>query len=106
MDWVRSAGYPVKRVDDHATWLRTFRERLTALSPAEQQRSPLPILYQWEKPLRPEPGFDNRRLRERLEALERGQVPIPGIDELFVHQYLENMVCLGLLPRPGVTAAA
>ena len=106
VDWIRSAGYPVKRIDDHAAWLRAFRERLEALPPAEQQRSALPILHQWERPLRAEPGFDNRRLRERLEAIERGPVAIPDIDELFVHQYLKNMVYLGLLTHPGVSAAA
>lgn len=104
--WVRTAGYPVTLVDDHAAWLRAFGERLRALPPVEQQRSPLPILHQWEQPLRGELGFDNRRLLERLEAIERGPVPIPGIDELFVHQYLKNMVYLGLLPHPAMTAAA
>ncbi len=106
VSWVHSAGYPVTLVDDHAAWLRAFRARLEALPPAEQQRSPLPILHQWERPLRAEPGFDNRRLRERLDALARGPVAIPGIDELFVRQYLKNMVYLGLLGHPGVTAAA
>src|SRR6202035_1063716 len=41
VDWVQRAGYPVRRIDNYTAWLRAFRERLEALSPAEQQHSAL-----------------------------------------------------------------
>ncbi len=107
ISWVSSAGYAVKRIDDHAAWFRAFRERLKALRPAEQQRSVLPILHQWERPIRGDLAFDNRQLKERLRAAAPGRVvEIPRIDELYVHQYLKNMVYQGLIPHPGLAAAA
>ncbi len=105
IDWVKQAGYHVERIDDHATWWRRFREKLLALDPMEQHRSPLAILHQWERPLGPELAFDNRRLLERLAAIA-GPVAIPDVDALFVEQYLKNMVYLGLIQHPGLSAAA
>jgi fatty acid CoA ligase FadD9 len=107
VSWVGSAGYPIERVGDHAAWLRVFRERLQSLPPADQQRSVLPILGRWERPLRGDLAFDNRLLRERLSALAGGAVvEIPRIDEQTVHQYLKNMVYQGLVPHPGLAVAA
>jgi len=97
--------YRVERVSDHATWLRRFREKLLALDPLERHRSPLAILHQWERPLGPELAFDNRRLLERLGAIA-GPVAVPDVDALFVEQYLKNMVYLGLIQHPGLSAAA
>jgi fatty acid CoA ligase FadD9 len=106
VDSVEKAGYAVRRIDDHAAWLRAFRERLEALGPLEQHRSALPILQQWEQPIRGELVFDNRRLTDRLAALAGGPVAIPDIDALFVQQYLKNMVYLGLIQHPGLSVAA
>ncbi len=71
VDWVVSAGYPVTRVDDHAAWFAAFRQRLLALAPEAQHRSPLPILHQWARPIPAEAEtlFDARRLRARLEEI-------------------------------------
>jgi fatty acid CoA ligase FadD9 len=99
VDWIARAGYPMKRIDDYATWLRTFRERLEALGPAEQHHSALAGLKAWERPTSGERGFDNRQLRERLRSL--GEVAdMPSIDEPTIRRYLENMVVAGLVPRP------
>ncbi len=106
IDWVEKAGYAVRRIDDHATWLRAFRERLEALGPLEQQRSPLAILRQWERPIGRELAFDNPRLVERLSALAGGPVAVPDVDALSVQQYLKNMVYQGLIQHPGLSAAA
>jgi hypothetical protein len=67
----------------------------------------LPIIHLWERPLRGDLAFDNRQLRERLGALEPGgTVEVPRIDAEFVRQYLKNMVYQGLIPHPGISAAA
>lgn len=106
VDWITAAGYAVKRCDDYAAWLRAFRDKLEALGPAEQQRSVLPILHQWEQPIRGDLAFDNRQLRERLGALAGRPVEVPRIDAEYVRQYLKNMVYQGLIPHPGISAAA
>jgi fatty acid CoA ligase FadD9 len=115
VDWVEKAGCRVERIADHAAWLRAFRERLEALPPAAQQRSPLAILQQWERPIAREIRFDNRRLRERLAAAQAAQgaqgagaapVELPDIDARFVERYLDSMVRLGLIPRGGLSRAA
>jgi fatty acid CoA ligase FadD9 len=98
VDWIEHAGYPMKRVDDYATWLRTFRERLEALPRDEQQHSALAGLKAWERPAALERGFDNRRFRERLGALGEAS-EMPSIDEAAIRRYLENMVGAGLIRR-------
>jgi fatty acid CoA ligase FadD9 len=105
VDWVQRAGYPLRRVETYAGWLRAFRERLEALGPVEQQHSALAGLKAWERPAAGEPGFDNRLLRRRLEALgERAEMP--QIDEPTIRRYLESMVSAGLIRRPEPRLAA
>jgi fatty acid CoA ligase FadD9 len=97
--WVQRAGYPVKRIDDYSAWLRTFRQRLEALPPPEQRRSALAGLKLWERLVDREPAFDNRRLRQRLDALGESS-EMPQIDEPTIRRYLENMASAGLIGRP------
>jgi fatty acid CoA ligase FadD9 len=99
VDWAQRAGYPVRRIDDHAAWYRAIRGRLEALAPEEQQRSALPILKAWERPAVRELALDNRRLCERLRALGE-QSDMPSIDEQTIRRYLESMVALGLIRSP------
>jgi fatty acid CoA ligase FadD9 len=115
MDWVQTAGYPVERVDDYRAWITEFRKRLSALSDAEKQRSPLPILQQWERPAsgRGALVLDCQRLLERLGALsarpgDEDLALLPHIDEAFIHKYLDDMVALGLIepPAPHVSEKA
>ena len=103
VDWIQRAGYPLKRIDDYATWLRTFRERLEALDPAQQHHSALAGIKAWERPGFGRQGFDNLRLRERLRSLGE-PAEMPSIDEPTIRRYLENMVAAGLIPRRDPTA--
>jgi len=102
VDWIGRAGYPMKRIDDYATWLRMFRERLEALDPAQQQHSALAGLKAWERPAFGQRGLDNRRLRERLRSIGE-PAEMPSIDEPTIRRYLENMVAAGLIPPPAPT---
>jgi fatty acid CoA ligase FadD9 len=108
VDWIASAGYAVTRVPDHAAWYAAFRERLQALPPLIQQRSALPILHQWARPIPvdAEVRFEARRLRERLEELAGGPVELPRLDEGLTHTYLRDLVALGLIDEPGSGAAS
>jgi fatty acid CoA ligase FadD9 len=106
VDWIRSAGYAVDRIDDHARWLEAFRARLEALPPEQKARSPLPILSQWARPGGRELRFDNAQLRRRLAEIaarpgSRVETAFPPITESFVHKYLRDMVAAGLVPAPG-----
>jgi fatty acid CoA ligase FadD9 len=105
VDWLQRAGYPVKRVDNYAGWLRAFRERLEALPPAEQQHSALAGLKAWERPSGLELALDNRLLRQRLRALGEPS-ELPRIDEPAIRRYLESMVSAGLIRRPAPQLAA
>jgi fatty acid CoA ligase FadD9 len=100
VDWVERAGYPVTRVDDFTAWVRAFRARLEALPAGEQQRSALPGLKLWERPLPRDLALDNRLLRERLGALGEPS-EMPAIDEPAIRRYLEAMVAAGIIGRPG-----
>jgi len=100
MAWVASAGYPLERIDDHATWYATFGARLRELAPAERQHSSLPILDPWAEPIA---SLD----RERVDAtrfclqLRRcrpgGEAEPPHLTEAYLHKYLEDLKALGLL---------
>lgn len=94
MDWVASAGYPLERIADHATWLSAFRDRLQALPAPLRQRSALPILELWARPIPagPEARVDGRRFG-RAVALRRpgGEPGIPHLDEAYLHRYLADL---------------
>ena len=49
--WVASSGYPLRRLDPHAAWYQQFKASLEALDVKRRQQSPLPTVYQWERPI-------------------------------------------------------
>jgi fatty acid CoA ligase FadD9 len=105
-EWIRTAGYKVKQIDEYGRWLEAFRARLEALSPAQKQRSPLPILHQWAQPMHREQRFDTRRIEQRLHeiASRPGAQPfvgIPRLTETYIHKYLNDMVAARLIEGPG-----
>jgi hypothetical protein len=102
---VERAGYPVTRIDEYSAWLRTFRERLERLGPAEQRRSALAGLSAWEHPAGRDRVFYNRRLRERLQTLAE-PAEMPRMDEDTIRRYLGAMASAGLIPRAARLSAA
>ncbi|WP_437334862.1 thioester reductase domain-containing protein [Sorangium sp. So ce394] len=112
VSWVRSAGYPVERVDDYAAWYAAFRDRLMQLSEPLRRHSPLPILNAWERPARADGEvFDAERLLARLRQLAaRGGggdlATLPHVSEPLIHKYLDDMVALGLIGPAAVRAAS
>jgi fatty acid CoA ligase FadD9 len=95
VDWIRSAGYAVTRIDDHARWFEAFTARLEALPAALKPRSALPIVHQWAQPVSGDMRFDSTRLRQRLHA------ELPHLTEPYVHTYLRDMVAVRLIGPPG-----
>ena len=111
VDWIEAAGYRLDRLPAHADWFRRFKQRLEAQSPAEKQRSLLPIVHQWARPLVParEMRFDAARLEARLAELARTEgadLPgeIPHLTEPLIHKTLRDLTALKLIPPPGAQA--
>ncbi|WP_437677068.1 thioester reductase domain-containing protein [Sorangium sp. So ce131] len=97
VDWIRTAGYEVARIDAYARWYEVFRERLEALGQPQKQRSPLPILQQWARPIGRELRFDTARLAQRLREIAarpgaRVEAVAPHLTEEYLHKYLRDMV--------------
>lgn len=101
MDWIQSAGHPLRRMEDHAAWFRAFEGRLRELPAGERQRSALPILERWAAPL---PSWERERIdaTQFLEQVRRlrpgGESEPPHLTEAYVHAYLADLQDLGLLP--------
>jgi fatty acid CoA ligase FadD9 len=100
VDWIRSAGYAVERIADHADWLQRFEEKLRQLPDEKRRHSSLAILAPFA---RPHPAHIEPVRTDRFEAaLGR---PVPHIDEAFIHKYLGDMQMLALIPEPLLKVA-
>jgi fatty acid CoA ligase FadD9 len=104
VDWVASAGYPVKRIEDYGQWYAGFKAALGGLPPGQQQASPLPIIYQWERPTPGKSGtkYDATQLRKRAAQLTEWR-DVPHLDEAFIHTNLKHLVMLGLISPPPLS---
>lgn len=100
--WVKTAGYPAKRIADYDTWYRMFRERLTSLAEPKRQHSPLAILHAWEHPQgdHGQPVLDTTHILERLRSIEPSLADFPHVSEELIHKVLDDMVVLHLIDRP------
>jgi fatty acid CoA ligase FadD9 len=101
VDWVRSAGYRVDRIDDYPAWHRLFKDRLAALDRTTRQLSLLPLLHQWERPTRGRRNDDDTHAPSLAQpAPGEPQACSPHITEAFVHKALADMHALGLIHEP------
>jgi fatty acid CoA ligase FadD9 len=101
--WVRSAGYPLERLDGYDQWFQTFEARLRAQDERHQQQGPLAIVRAWAHPERlgRQPRLANGEFRARVRDL-LGVERLPELDEAQVHKTLAAMASRGLIPsRPG-----
>ena len=99
--WVETAGYPIRRIDDYASWYQTFGARLMELTADQRQHSALPILQLWAEPNAGRDGerFDASEFRQEVRRLKPGgEADIPHLSEAFLHKYLADLCELGLLP--------
>ena len=99
VDWVQSAGYPVRRVEDHAAWFEAFGEKLKALPAEQRHRSSLPILGQWAQPRdAAAEAVDASRFSHQVRLRQPGgEQDIPRLTEDFLHKYLADLRGLGIL---------
>jgi len=97
VDWIESAGYPVKRIADHQSWFNQFKAKLSALPEEQRQYSALDVLAAFSRPYPPNPrtaGSDN--YQQLVGSLE-GNAEVPSLSEGFIHKCLEDMRLLGML---------
>jgi fatty acid CoA ligase FadD9 len=95
--WIATAGYQIRRIDDHAEWARRFEAGLRQLPEEERRRSALPILAYLARPHpAAAPAVRNDDFRAALRRLPAGP-EVPGLSEAFIHKYLDDLKTLGLL---------
>ncbi|MEJ7933230.1 carboxylic acid reductase [Sphingobium sp. AN558] len=105
IDWVESAGYPVRRIADYAEWMTEFEDRLRTLPEQQRQLSSIAITSGFAEPGDPTPSHpDSRQFVEAVRRLPAGP-QVPHIDEAFIHKYLWDMQSLDLVPAPTALAA-
>lgn len=105
IDWVASAGYPVRRIAEYSDWLVEFEDRLRALPENQRQLSSLAITGGFSEPADRIPSHpSSRRFVEAVRRLRAGPL-VPQIDEAFIHKYLADMRSLNLIPATADLAA-
>ncbi len=103
VDWIASAGYPMKRIHEHDTWYRSFVERLHGLDEKSKQHSPLAIVHQWQNPL--ESGAYDLHgplfWEKWRKTLDVGTHALGDyLNESFIHKCLDDLRALRLLGNP------
>ena len=104
VDWVESAGYPLRRIQDHAAWFAAFGASLQALPAAQRQDSSLPILHLWATPSRGGDAdrIDTTRFRQQVRRRRpAGEAAIPHLGEAYLHKVLADLGALGVVPPPA-----
>lgn len=90
-EWVRSAGYRIDTVADYSGWHSEFANRLGSLKAPDRQRSLLPLVHAWERPLRGKgPYSDTHRGTH-------GRTSDSPVNEALIHKWLDDMRVLGLI---------
>lgn len=101
--YVRSAGYAVASVEDYAAWFSRFGETLAALPERERNRSLLPLLDTWQRPMRGRGEgivLDAAHFRQAVKG-HMGLRDVPLLDEAYIHHVLRSMVALGIILPPS-----
>ncbi|MDR0344625.1 MAG: thioester reductase domain-containing protein, partial [Nocardiopsaceae bacterium] len=100
VDWLAGAGYPVKRIDDYATWLSRFETALRALPGTQKQHSLLPLLHAFGKPAEAVDGSTIPSCRFRAAVRDSGIGPggdIPPVTPDLIAKYPADLKQLGLI---------
>jgi len=100
VDWLIDAGYTIQRIADHSDWVSRFEASLRVLPPAQRQRSLLPLLSAFSRPLSPTntgiaPADDFRAAVQ--DAKIGADKDIPHISAEIIAKYASDLEFLGLL---------
>ena len=100
VDWLISAGYPIQRVGDYATWLARFDTAIRALPERQRQASLLPLLHNYQRPETPIRGSiaPTDRFRTAVQNAKVGRdKDIPHVTPEIIVKYATDLALLGLL---------
>ncbi|VEG54325.1 thioester reductase-like protein [Mycolicibacterium aurum] len=100
VDWLISAGYPVRRVGDYPAWLQRFTTAINALPERQRQASLLPLLHNYQQPEIPLRGSlaPTDHFRTAVQNAKIGpDKDIPHITPPVIVKYVTDLEQLGLL---------
>lgn len=100
VDWLISAGYPVRRVGDYPAWLQRFTTAINALPERQRQASLLPLLHNYQQPEIPLRGSlaPTDHFRTAVQNAKIGpDKDIPHITPQVIVKYVTDLEQLGLL---------
>jgi fatty acid CoA ligase FadD9 len=94
MDWVASAGCPLQRIPEHASWFERFGTKLRGLPEVERQHSAVAILDAFSAPYRARPvAIPSRHFIAAVRNLRVGP-EVPHLSEAFIHKCLDDLRAL------------
>ncbi|MFE9320803.1 carboxylic acid reductase [Nocardia sp. NPDC052278] len=99
VDWLIDAGHKIERLD-HGVWLKRAEAAMRNLPEQQRQRSLLPLLKAYERPLAPTLDTAARapRLEEALAATPvAGSTEIPHLTRELIVKYVADLRALDLL---------
>lgn len=97
IDWLEAAGHAITRVDDHDEWLRRFEDALKALPTDLRNRSVLPLIDAYRRPIRSTRGIA-RAFQQA--AREHGVGEIPRLSSTLIDKYVADLsIAVGVKVR-------
>ena len=97
VDWIASAGYPIKRITDHKDWFTQFKAKLSALPAEKRQHSALEVLTAFSRPYPAKLRVADSTNYQNLVQKVGGNAIVPSLTEAFIHKCLEDMRLLELI---------
>jgi fatty acid CoA ligase FadD9 len=100
VDWLAEAGYSVHRIGDYDTWLQRFEATLRSLPERQRQYSLLPLLHNYQRPVKPINGSmaPTDRFRAAVQEAKIGpDKDIPHVTQPVIGKYITDLQLLGLL---------
>ena len=100
VDWLVDAGYAIERIPDYDTWLQRFETAMRALPDQQRQHSLLPLLHNYQRPVKPINGSfaPTERFRAAVQEAKVGpDKDIPHVTKPIIIKYITNLQLLRLL---------
>lgn len=100
VDWLIDAGYPIRRIDDHADWVNRSETALRALPERQRQASLLPLMAAFRQPLPPARGAFGAadRFRKAVQDAKLGvDDDIPHVTAPIIAKYVADLKLLGMV---------
>jgi fatty acid CoA ligase FadD9 len=100
VDWLIEAGYSIERIPDYAAWLQRFETAMRALPDRQRPHSLLPLLHDYQRPVKPINGSmaPTDRFRSAVQDAKIGaDKDIPHVSAPVIVKYITNLQLLDLL---------